>query len=272
MPELPEVETTRRGIAAGLVGQRVAGLAVREPRLRWPIDPELGRILRGQPILGVERRAKYLLLEFPHGTVLFHLGMSGSLRLVDPPPPAPRPHDHVDLELANGTCLRYHDPRRFGCLLWIEGDAGAHPLLRHLGPEPLEAGFDGAHLYRASRVRRSSVKQLIMDGQVVVGVGNIYASEALFLARVDPRRRANRVSLARYGALADAVREVLGLAIAQGGTTLRDYVNGRGVPGYFAQQLSVYGRAGAPCPACGAPIRQLRIAQRSTFFCAHCQR
>ena len=272
MPELPEVETTRRGILPAVRGKAVKAVVLRERRLRWPIDPALPDLLTGRPLEDIERRAKYLLFRFANGTLLVHLGMSGSLRLLTGNAPAPRKHDHVDLEFEGGALLRYHDPRRFGCMLWIESGASAHPLLRDLGPEPLEAGFDGRVLSDAARGRRTSVKQLLMDGAVVVGVGNIYASEALFRAGIDPRRAAGRVSAARYDALAGAVRDVLGESVATGGTTLRDYVDGNGQPGEFALRLNVYGREGEACPRCAGPIRQVRLGQRSTFFCGNCQR
>ena len=272
MPELPEVETTRRGILPYLRGRRIRGLEVREPRLRWPVPPDLAALVSGEAVDTVERRGKYLLLRLGKGTLLIHLGMSGSLRVLTAPAASPRKHDHIDLLLEDGRLLRYHDPRRFGDFLWLEGDPARHPLLAGLGPEPLGDGFDGDYLFRLSRGRRTSVKQFLMDGHVVVGVGNIYANEALYLAGIDPRRRAGRVAAARYARLAAAVRGVLEGAIAQGGTTLRDYVNGNGAPGYFALSLNVYGRAGQPCPRCGEAIRQVRNAQRSTFYCPRCQR
>lgn len=272
MPELPEVETTRRGILPYLRGRRIRGLEVREPRLRWPVPPDLAALVSGEAVDTVERRGKYLLLRLGKGTLLIHLGMSGSLRVLTAPAASPRKHDHIDLLLEDGRLLRYHDPRRFGAFLWLEGDPARHPLLAGLGPEPLGDGFDGDYLFRLSRGRRTSVKQFLMDGHVVVGVGNIYANEALYLAGIDPRRRAGRVAAARYARLAAAVRGVLEGAIAQGGTTLRDYVNGNGAPGYFALSLNVYGRTGQPCPRCGEAIRQVRNAQRSTFYCPRCQR
>ncbi len=272
MPELPEVETTRRGILPYLRGRRIRGVEVREPRLRWPVPPDLAALVSGEEVDTVERRGKYLLLRLGKGTLLIHLGMSGSLRVLTAPAASPRKHDHIDLLLEDGRLLRYHDPRRFGAFLWLEGDPSRHPLLAGLGPEPLGGGFDGDYLFRLSRGRCTSVKQFLMDGHVVVGVGNIYANEALYLAGIDPRRQAGRVAAARYARLAAAVRGVLEGAIAQGGTTLRDYVNGNGAPGYFALSLNVYGRTGQPCPGCGEAIRQVRSAQRSTFYCPRCQR
>jgi formamidopyrimidine-DNA glycosylase len=271
VPELPEVETTRRGIAPHLLGRRVTAVAVREPRLRWPVPAGLEGRLLGMSVHSLDRRAKYLLFGIGDGTLLVHLGMSGSLRLVAAGE-APRAHDHLDIAVDGPWVLRFHDPRRFGCVLWIEGDPATHPLLHGLGPEPLGAEFDGERLFRRSRGRRCSVKQLIMDAHTVVGVGNIYANEALFLAGIDPRRPAGRIGRARYTVLAAAVRRVLGEAIARGGTTLRDYVNPDGVPGYFSLELRVYGRAGERCRDCSGPIRQQVLAQRSTFFCPRCQR
>ncbi|MAT92526.1 MAG: DNA-formamidopyrimidine glycosylase [Halioglobus sp.] len=270
MPELPEVETTRRGIEPHCLGRRVRRVTVRESRLRWPVPPDLPQRLRGAVIRGVDRRAKYLLLRTARGDLMVHLGMSGSLRLVPPREP-PRTHDHVDIELQGDYCLRFNDPRRFGSLHWL-APGEPTPLLDHLGPEPLSDAFDGAWLYRLSRGRRGAVKTFIMDGKVVVGVGNIYASEALFLAGIHPGRAAGRVSLARYERLAVQIKRVLTSAIEQGGTTLRDFVGGDGKPGYFAQQLRVYGRAGAPCRACGGPLKELRLGQRSSVYCVTCQR
>ncbi len=243
---------------------------VREPRLRWPVPDQLALALTGQAIQAVERRAKYLLFRTAKGTLLVHLGMSGSLRVVAPDVPPGR-HDHIDILLEGGICLRYHDPRRFGCFLWLVPGV-SHPLLLYLGPEPLSAEFDGQLLYRRSRGRKGPIKNLIMDGKVVVGVGNIYANEALFLSGIRPARAAGRVSLARYQRLADVIKQVLTSAIDQGGTTLRDFVGGDGRPGYFAQQLLVYGRAGQECKHCGTALRELRLGQRSSVYCVTCQR
>jgi formamidopyrimidine-DNA glycosylase len=271
MPELPEVETTLRGIAPHLAGACITHLCVREPRLRYPIPGWLGEVIEGQRILGVKRRGKYLLIELERGTLLLHLGMSGSLRVLraDTPPGA---HDHIDLLLSSGRCLRLRDPRRFGILLWTTEPPDRHPLLRHLGPEPLGPELDGDYLYALSRGRRTAVKTFLMDARVVVGVGNIYANESLFRAGVDPRRTCNRVSRERYRRLAECVKQVLDGAIAKGGTTLRDFVQEDGSPGYFARSLAVYGRAGQPCTRCGAAIRQRRIGQRSSFYCPRCQK
>lgn len=271
MPELPEVETIRRGIAPHLLGQRIDRLEVRERRLRWPIPLGLEQALAGQQIDSVERRGKYLLIGLERGTLLLHLGMSGSLRLLPAGLPAEK-HDHLDLVLNQGQMLRLRDPRRFGALLWTTEDPLGHPLLRALGPEPLGENFDGATLYRASRGRRSAIKALIMDSKVVVGVGNIYANEALFAARVHPAHPAGRIGHERCARLAAVIQQVLTEAVTQGGTTLRDFLREDGRPGYFAQRLQVYGRAGEPCPSCGAPIEQQRIGQRSSFYCPRCQR
>ncbi len=271
MPELPEVETTRRGIQPHVTGQRVVGVVVRESRLRWPVPPELDAWLARQLITTVERRAKYLLLRCQSGTLILHLGMSGSLRIMQPPIADPARHDHVDILFGNGNCLRYTDPRRFGSLHWTPAGRG-HPLLDTLGPEPFDPGLTGEQLYRLSRGRKAAVKSFIMDAHIVVGVGNIYASEALFLAGIRPQRAAGRVSLARYRRLLIAIRQVLQAAIDAGGTTLRDFVDAGGQPGYFSQQLRVYGRAGHACPRCGAVVRQSVIAQRATYFCSSCQR
>ena len=270
MPELPEVETTRRGVRPYSEAAQVVDVVVRDRRLRWPIPSDLGRKLIGQRVERVDRRAKYLLFRTAAGTLLVHLGMSGSLRVMDVADP-PLRHDHFDIVFDNGRCLRYNDPRRFGCCLWLEPDE-VHPLLSHLGPEPLSDAFTGALLYRLSRRRKGPVKNFLMDGKVVVGVGNIYANEALYLAGIRPDRAAGRISLARYERLAFFVKQVLTSAIEQGGNTLRDFVGGDGKPGYFAQQLFVYGRGGQPCKACGTTLRELRLSQRISVYCVTCQR
>ncbi|AOE82767.1 bifunctional DNA-formamidopyrimidine glycosylase/DNA-(apurinic or apyrimidinic site) lyase [Pseudomonas sp. TCU-HL1] len=270
MPELPEVETTRRGIAPFLEGQRVSRVIVRERRLRWPIPEDLDVRLSGQRILHVERRAKYLLLGAEAGTLISHLGMSGSLRLVEADLAAAK-HEHVDIELESGLALRYTDPRRFGALLWSD-DPLNHELLRHLGPEPLTDLFDGERLFQLSRGRSMAVKPFIMDNAVVVGVGNIYASEALFAAGIDPRREAGSISRARYLALAMEIKRILAQAIECGGTTLRDFVGGDGKPGYFQQELFVYGRGGEFCKHCGSTLREVRLGQRASVYCPRCQR
>ena len=265
-----KVETTRRGVEPYCRGRRVRELRVRESRLRWPVPADLPALLQGQPVESVARRAKYLLFRLPSGTLMVHLGMSGSLRVASADEP-PGFHDHIDLVLDDGHCLRYNDPRRFGSWLWLAPDE-SHPLLRHLGPEPLGEDFDGRLLYRLSRGRRAPVKQFIMDGRIVVGVGNIYANEALFLAGIRPDRAAGRVGAGRYEALAKIIKQVLTSAITQGGTTLRDFVGGDGKPGYFAQQLFVYGRGGQPCKRCGKKLQEVRLGQRNTVYCVACQR
>lgn len=270
VPELPEVETTRRGIEPHLVGRLARRLLVRERRLRWPVPAGIGAQLEGVPIAGVRRRAKYLLLDNSRGSAIVHLGMSGGLRVLDASAPL-RPHDHWDLTLDDGRLLRYNDPRRFGCLLW-QPAGEVHPLLAELGPEPFDPGFDGGYLHARAHGRSAPVKHFLMDQTIVVGVGNIYAAEALFRAGIDPRRAAGRVSLARFEQLAQAVRAILGHAIERGGTTLRDFLRPDGEPGYFEQELLVYGRAGEPCKLCGAPVQSVRLGQRSSFYCRKCQR
>lgn len=277
MPELPEVETTRRGIAPHLVGRRVAELVVHDGRLRWPVPDDLPARLAGQRIARVDRRGKYLLMVVDSGQVMWHLGMSGSLRLSAPAMPR-KTHDHLVLRLtepdgqASSLELRFHDPRRFGCCLWLSDDPLQHPLLRELGPEPLSEAFTDDHLFRVSRGKTAPVKAFLMDSHVVVGVGNIYANEALFRVGIHPLREAGRISAARYAELTRTVREILAQAIAQGGTTLRDFVNGNGEPGYFQQTLDVYGRAGQPCRRCGQTLREVRLSARSTVYCGRCQR
>lgn len=270
MPELPEVETTRRGIEPHLVHRVVRGVLVRQPLLRWPVSEDLGQRLTGKTIDGVARRAKYLFLETADGRVMIHLGMSGSLRILPARVP-PEPHDHVDILLDNDTTLRYRDPRRFGSIFWIR-PGEAHKLTSSLGPEPLSMEFDGDYLYRVSRGRRLAVKSLLMNSRIVVGIGNIYANEALFAAGIRPDRAAGRISRDRYARLAEAVQAVLREAIDAGGTTLRDFVREDGSPGYFRQALGVYGRGGEPCPRCARPLRESRLGQRSTVWCAQCQR
>jgi formamidopyrimidine-DNA glycosylase len=270
MPELPEVETTRRGIAPLLEARAVSDVVVRQPKLRWPVTPGLRDRLRGQELMLVERRAKYLLLRFPHGTLIMHLGMSGSLRVLPADTPA-ESHDHVDIVFGD-RCLRLRDPRRFGAVLWHGGDADRHKLLANVGPEPLSDAFDTPHLAKAARGRKVAIKQLIMDSKVVVGVGNIYANEALYMARIHPQRAAGRIGRARLARLVATIKQVLAAAIEQGGTTLRDFQREDGRPGYFAQELQVYGRGGLPCPSCGRPLKESRLGQRSTVYCGHCQR
>lgn len=271
MPELPEVETTRRGITPALQGRHFTGAVVRESRLRWPVPAELNERLAGQAVEAVNRRAKYLLIQLAEGGLILHLGMSGRLRVLPADSPLHK-HDHVDLCLDDGQVLRLNDPRRFGAVLWQPGDALEHPLLAALGPEPLSAAFDGDWLHARARGLSLACKNFIMNQRVVVGVGNIYASEALYRAGIHPRRPAGRISAARYRRLATAIREVLEAAIARGGTTLRDYVGADGAPGYFKLALDVYERGGLPCPRCAAPIRRELIGQRASYYCGSCQR
>jgi len=275
MPELPEVEVTRRALAPYVEGRRVESVAVRDARLRWPIPQHLPATLAGRAVRSLARRGKYLLWNFDHGTLISHLGMSGAWRVWPRARlPAPRLHDHVDVVLARHV-LRLTDPRRFGALLWHAQDDGpvaAHPLLAHLGIEPFDARFDGAVLHAGSRGRAVAVKQLLLAGQVVVGVGNIYASEALFRAGIDPRMPAGRLSRPRCERLAAAVRDVLTEAIGVGGSTLRDFVSAAGDEGYFMLDAAVYEREGLPCRACGTAIRRIQQGQRSTYHCPRCQR
>ena len=270
MPELPEVETTRRGLAPHLEGREVVAAILRRPDLRWPIPHEIETDLPGQRIAAVRRRAKYLLLDTAVGSALLHLGMSGSLRVLPADTPV-RAHDHVDLLLDSDRVLRFNDPRRFGCLLW-QRPGETHELLGELGPEPLSDDFDGDYLFDLSRGRKAPVKTFLMDQRVVVGVGNIYVAEALFAAGVSPLRAAGKVSRERYGELAGAIKTILGYAIQRGGTTLRDFISPDGAPGYFEQELAAYGRGGEPCPRCGRPLKQASVGQRATVWCGHCQR
>jgi len=270
MPELPEVETARRGLAPQLVGQRVARVIVRERRLRWPVPAVLSQSLPGQILRAVERRAKYLLLRTDRGTAILHLGMSGSLRVVPCATP-PSKWDHVDIALDNGQCLRLRDPRRFGSLLWTTTDPFSHRLLKDLGPEPFADEFNGDYLYRVSRGRKIAVRDFLLNSRVVAGIGNIYANEALFLAGVRPQRHAGRLTRTECVRLARTIRSTLKRAIRAGGTTLRDFQNADGLPGYFQQTLHVYGRTGEACHRCRAPIRRQRPGQRSMFYCPNCQ-
>ncbi len=270
MPELPEVETTLRGVLPHLLGRKIVKVIVRDARLRWPITPEIER-LTGSCVIAGQRRAKYLLFQTEPGTLLIHLGMSGSLRVVEAGT-VWRKHDHFALELGDGMHLRLHDPRRFGAVLLVSGPAQEHELLRSLGPEPLGNEFTAAGLKLACQGRLAAIKNVIMDSHVVVGVGNIYASEALYLAGIRPDKSAGKVSAAALSRLVGAIREVLSASIEQGGTTLRDFLRENGEPGYFKQSLRVYDREGEPCRACGRAIQRVVLGQRATFFCASCQR
>ena len=270
MPELPEVETTCRGIAPHIEGKVVEKLILRHHQLRWPIPKNLPELVKNQVVLSVTRRGKYLLLRFEQGHCLVHLGMSGSLRLVEPMT-APDKHDHVDIVIQNGMILRYTDPRRFGAWLWTAEPPEEHALIKKLGPEPLTEDFTAAHLVGLAKGRKGPIKVFIMNAHIVVGVGNIYANEALFLAGIHPKRAAGRISIARHSLLVDKIKEVLQAAIEQGGTTLKDFVGGDGKPGYFKQSLRVYGRAGLPCVQCGEELKEIRLGQRATVFCKFCQ-
>lgn len=271
MPELPEVETTRCGLEPHLLGQRICAVIVRNARLRTPIIPELVQLLPGKTISGIARRGKYLLIDCGQGWLILHLGMSGSLRILPAATP-PEKHDHFDLVLENGNCMRLRDPRRFGAVIWTQTDPLRHPLLVQLGVEPLTDEFDGSWLYRITRDRKTSIKQTLMDGHLVVGVGNIYANEALFRAGIRPMLPAGRLGRERCERLAQAVKDVLRQAIAAGGSSLRDFVDSSGKPGYFQQQYFVYGRDGESCRQCGSAIHLLRQGQRASFYCAQCQR
>ncbi len=280
MPELPEVETTCRGIEPHITGNDLQSVSVLQPSLRWPVPDSIEK-LAGCRVGRVWRRAKYILIDVnrltsnrskgaPAGTLIIHLGMSGSLRICSNNTEL-RKHDHAEFRFHNGVCLRYHDPRRFGCILLSEQDVSEHALLSKLGPEPLSEAFDGKHLHRLSRKRKTPIKNFIMDSHIVVGVGNIYASESLFSAGIRPGRSASRVNAAQCDALAAHIKRILGNAIEMGGTTLRDFVNSEGSPGYFSQQLQVYGRSGEACRECGDGIKNKVIGQRSSFYCPTCQ-
>jgi formamidopyrimidine-DNA glycosylase len=271
MPELPEVETTRRGLAPWLEGQQIAQVLVRVPKLRWPVPPEFTTRLPGSRVAALDRRAKWLLLRTDRGTALLHLGMTGSFRVLREAPP-PGSHDHFDIVTSAGMTIRFNDPRRFGSVLWTTDDPGLHPLIAPLGPEPLGTDFTAEYLHARSHRRSIAIKPHVMNAHIVVGVGNIYASEALFRARIHPARAAGRVALPRLVALVAAVREVLTESIRAGGTTLRDFHDGDGQPGYFAQDLRVYDRAGRPCVECGTSVRQMVLGQRSSYYCPRCQR
>jgi formamidopyrimidine-DNA glycosylase len=271
MPELPEVETTRRGLEPYVVGRRIRGVVVRNANLRWPVPRDLDRRLRGEEIVAVRRRGKYLLFDCGKGHLLVHLGMSGRLALVPEDTP-PRAHDHVDVRFEGDKALRLTDPRRFGACLWLSAPAERHALLKGLGLEPLEKGFNGRALHALARGRKVAIKSFLMNGRIVTGIGNIYASEALFHAGIHPLRAAGRISAPRWKRLAQATRATLERALAAGGTTLRDFAAADGAPGYFLAQCAVYGREGKPCLKCGAAIRAIRLGQRSTFYCPRCQR
>ncbi len=271
MPELPEVETTCRGIAAAITEQTIATVDIRQPQLRWLIPAELAVTLPGLTIKKITRRGKYILIHSNNGVLIIHLGMSGCLRM-QASNQSLKKHDHFLLHFKNKTTLCFNDPRRFGCVLWQEGSAKQHPLLAELGVEPLEDDFCGDYLFAKSRRRNVAIKQFIMDAKIVVGVGNIYASEALFSAGIHPECAAGKISLPRYQLLTTTIKQTLQQAINRGGTTLKDFFAVDGKPGYFSQELQVYGRADQPCVQCSKPVKSIRIAQRSTFYCGGCQR
>ena len=272
MPELPEVETTRRGLEPHLVGQRIDRVVVREHRLRWPVPKQIGKQTSGAIIRSVERRAKYLLIDCSgKGWIIIHLGMSGRLRVLPDTSPHSR-HDHIDIILSSGMLVRFTDPRRFGALLWTRDHPFQHSLLNSLGPEPLDEKFDARWLHAHTRGRKTAIKPAIMNSDLVVGVGNIYANEALYRARINPRTQAGRLSLQRCASLVTTIKATLTDAIAAGGSSLRDFLATDGTPGYFQQQYLVYGRKGEPCKNCGGDIRSIRLGQRSTFYCTRCQR
>jgi len=270
MPELPEVETTRLGITPHIIGQTIKNVIVRNKNLRWPITATLKQDLLGKQFKKIDRRGKYLLCYTDHGCMMMHLGMSGNLRIIDKKI-KPEKHDHFDILFASGQVLRFHDPRRFGSIIWTKKDPLQHKLIKDLGPEPLSKDFNGEWLHKRSRKRTQAIKNFIMDSHNVVGVGNIYASESLFLAGINPKRKAGNISTERYERLAKAIRKILKQSIKQGGTTLRDFVNGDGKPGYFQQQLNVYGRTGQSCKKCSSSIKEIKLGQRSSFYCPNCQ-
>ncbi len=271
MPELPEVETTRRGIQPHVHQQKVTQVIIHNRKLRWPVTRTLESNLTGQTISKLNRRAKYLLFETNRGSMILHLGMSGSLRIVDIQDEVKK-HDHAEFHFDNGKILRFNDPRRFGSIHWTTRAVDKHKLLEPLGPEPLEDGFDSNYLFQQSRNRKVAIKNFIMNSHIVVGVGNIYASESLYLAGIHPKRAANKVSKARYEKLATTIKQVLAAAIESGGSTLNDFIKPDGQPGYFQHHFSVYGKTGEPCENCGQPIKQITLGQRSTFFCSSCQK
>lgn len=270
VPELPEVETTLNGIAPHIEGAIIQDVIIRQPKLRWPITEDLPEHLRGQRVGTLSRRGKYLLIPVGAGTIMIHLGMSGHLRIV-PRNTAYTRHSHVDILFSTNEVLRYTDPRRFGCILWTINPPLMHKLLKQLGPEPLSVQFSADYLRQCIQQRHSAIKVLIMNAHVVVGVGNIYATEALFMANIHPKTPGKKISLAACNRLVDAIKRVLTTAISQGGTTLKDFKNSDGKPGYFVQQLQVYGRSGLPCMHCHTLLQSIQLGQRNTTFCSHCQ-
>ncbi len=270
MPELPEVEVCRQGVEPHVLNQNVSEVIVRNAKMRWPITPTIAEIC-GEKVISVKRRAKYLLLETSKGTLMLHLGMSGTIRVIDKNTPVIK-HDHFDLVFANGLALRLNDPRRFGSVLWITEDINEHPLIKKLGPEPLSSDFTDDYLYEMSRSKTSPIKTFLMNNHVVVGVGNIYANESLFKAGIDPKKLAGKISKKRYFELTKHIKQTLAHAIEQGGTTLKDFTQADGKPGYFAQELLVYGRGGKPCFICKEALKEIKQAGRATVFCPKCQK
>jgi len=271
MPELPEVETSRRGIEPHLLNRKIKKVTIRQHKLRWPIPKNLPGLTAGKKILAVSRRAKYIYLELENGTVIIHLGMSGSLRICTEKTPAEK-HDHIDIQVSNNKILRLRDPRKFGCVLWSDGNVNEHKLIKPLGPEPLDDSFTADYLHNKAKKRQCSIKAFIMNSHIVVGVGNIYASEALFRSGINPKRQAGKISITRIEKLVTAIKLTLEAAIIEGGTTLRDFTGISGQPGYFAQKLLVYGRTGEKCTQCSEPIKQFTQQARSTFYCPTCQK
>ena len=270
MPELPEIETILRGLSPQITGSVISDVIIRRPQLRWPIPINLPQCLVHQEVKQLSRRGKYLLIHVTTGTLIFHLGMSGSIRILERPTP-PTAHDHVDIIFSDNRLLRYNDPRRFGAILWTNEDFSSHPLLQSMGIEPLDTHFTGQYLMKYCHNRRTAIKSLIMNSQVVTGIGNIYAAEALFIAHIHPATPAGLLSEHQCTQLVTAIKQILKSAIAQGGTTLKDFINSEGKPGYFAQSLHVYGRTNQPCTSCGKPLQLMQLGQRSTVFCPHCQ-
>lgn len=271
MPELPEVETTKSGILPYILNQKIENIIIRNPNLRWPIPAFLPELLKTQQVLNIYRRAKYIIIEFKIGHLICHLGMSGHYKIIQQPTQILK-HDHVDILFQNGTILRYHDPRRFGCMLWTAEPISEHFLIKKLGPEPLSSSFNGHYLYQKCNHKNIPIKSLIMNQEIVVGVGNIYASEALFLAKIHPLKPSNTLNKKQTNQLVSSIQQILENAIAQGGTTINDYMNSEGKPGYFNQSLLVYQRENQPCFKCKNPITKVIVNQRSTFFCARCQK
>jgi formamidopyrimidine-DNA glycosylase len=271
MPELPEVETSRRGIEPHLLNRTIKNVTIRQHKLRWPIPKNLPALAEGQKVRAVNRRAKYIVLKLDNGSIIIHLGMSGSLRICTNKTPAEK-HDHIDICVTGNKILRLRDPRKFGCVLWTADNINEHKLIVNLGPEPLDDIFTAEYLHKKASKRTCSIKSFIMNSHMVVGVGNIYASESLFKAGINPKRKAGSVSLVRFKKLVDAIKVTLRDSIEQGGTTLKDFTGGDGQPGYFAQKLLVYGRAGERCTVCSKPIKKITQQARSTFYCSQCQR